>query len=605
MITITTAWIGPMILGLGIATRKYILNHFNKNTTTMNALFVIVLLCLALPFYIWQYKFTYISMSDKTAKALAQKSLKADILKKYKLNIVTWKPYSKEKNLYNIKASVIGKNKHIFYMYLQPTCEFFKGCKVSLDKILVLDPMVKNIPIENMNEKMFDRRICSDELVKDILLDGSVKPFFKKLFEKYNAIKNSQASYRIDKLSLRDSKKTGLIIKNIQSDNLKLNNSCQGDLYIKGDFNINFKGKDYTENIFDSMFKRVKPNNQGYLIKAKMNYNIYANPKTGLVTTNTKFVDLKKMKSRAKRIKRAIDNQISTSKNDSCKFDVKFPKDMIVLAGGNYGGLKSSIQIDSSGHEATKFNVTVNYPNKPVALFLSAYEPSIWNIKWTKGTKIEAVYVSGYYRQIVLGVPNSTPMLNSTYENRSRCGNFNISNKSIKTLNLISKRVFGKSVKVAYLAKRDGIISFGKSIGERQKLFTSTQKKLSQFIDKSIPLAGQAGLRDLAKKGYIRPVSKEDLNRWAKLKEGIYKKRQNIELPKIINGDVKKSFKPSFVMHGYTILKKIAIPAGLYGGNAATFFLQKDVPFPKGKLGHSTLYDFNTGKCYGILCGHI
>ncbi len=603
MFTITTAWIGPMIIAIGATARKYILNHFNKNTTTVNILYIILLFCMALPFYIWQYKFTLSPLNDKTAKELVQKSLKADILNKYKLDIVTWKPYDKKKNLYNIKASVHDENNHAYYMYLQPTCKFFDGCKVGLDKILVLEPVVKNISIESINEKMFTQRVCSDKIVNDIMLKTNVEPFFKELFKKYNAIKNSQASYRIDKLALKDFKQTKIIIKNLQSDKLRYSNSCQATLYIRGDFNIKFKNRDYTKNILYSMFDKVKPNSHGYLIKTKANYNIYINPKTGSVNLNSMFVDLGKMKKMAKKMK--SNEQETPFKKSGCKFDIKSPQDMIVLAGGNYGGKPSSIQIDSSGHEATKFDVTVNYPNKPVALFLSAYEPSIWNIKWTKGTKIEAVYVSGNHRQIVLGIPNSTPLINSTHENRGNCGSFNISSRTVKGLNPISKRVFGKDVKIAYLAKKDGKIVFGKIVSQKSKLYTSNERKLSQFIDKSKPLAGQAGLRELAKKGYLRASTKEDMDRWAKLQEDTYKKRRNSNLPKVINGNTKKSFRPGFVLHGYAILKKITIPAGLYGGNAATFFLQKGVSFPDGKLGHSTLYDFNTGKCYGILCGHI
>jgi hypothetical protein len=308
------------------------------------------------------------------------------------------------------------------------------------------------------------------------------------------------------------------------------------------------------------------------------------------------------MKKMAKKMK--SNKQIVSGKVSHCKFDIKFPQDMVVFAGGAYRGRRSDIQIDDSGHEATEFDVTVNYPAKPVALFLSAYEPSIWKIKWTKGTKIEAVYVSGYHRQIVLGIPNSIHLINSSDKRYKRCESFYLSDNTIKKLNPISKRVFGKDVQIAYIAKRDGKILFGSKVPAKERLYTSADRKLSQFIDKSKPLAGPAGLRELEKKGYIRVANEEDLNRWAKLQEDIYKKRRNSNLPKVINGSAKKSFKPRYVLHGYTILKKIKIPAGLYGAHAATFFLQKGVPFPDGDLGHSTLYDFNTGKCYGVLCKH-
>jgi len=312
------------------------------------------------------------------------------------------------------------------------------------------------------------------------------------------------------------------------------------------------------------------------------------------------------MKKIAKSIALKIRNRKKLTKYSECSFKQSFPKNMAIYAAGGYGGKKTNLQIDQSGHEATKFDIVVNSPKKPVALILGSYEPSIWNIKWTKGTHIKAVYVSGYYRQIVLGISNKIPLINSTYKNKRQCGYFYISEKSAKSINSISRRIFGRNVGLVYISKRNGKIQFGGKISPYAKLYSSKDRILSNYIDKTKPLAGQAGLRDLEKKGFLRAYTKEDLLKWANLQEKIYKKsHHNQSLPKIINGSIKRSFTPSFVLHGYTILKKITIPKGLYGANAATFFLPKGVPFPKGNLGHSSLYDFNTGKCYGVLCGQI
>ena len=49
-------------------------------------------------------------------------------------------------------------------------------------------------------------------------------------------------------------------------------------------------------------------------------------------------------------------------------------------------------------------DVVVNYSSKPVVLMLGAYEPTIWNIKWTPTTHIVALLVSGYRRQAVLAL---------------------------------------------------------------------------------------------------------------------------------------------------------------------------------------------------------
>jgi hypothetical protein len=75
-----------------------------------------------------------------------------------------------------------------------------------------------------------------------------------------------------------------------------------------------------------------------------------------------------------------------------CKFTgLDLPADFAVLAGGEYSGRRLDFQIDQSGHQATQMDVVVNYTAKPVVLILGAYEPTIWSIKWSRGTKILAV----------------------------------------------------------------------------------------------------------------------------------------------------------------------------------------------------------------------
>jgi hypothetical protein len=57
------------------------------------------------------------------------------------------------------------------------------------------------------------------------------------------------------------------------------------------------------------------------------------------------------------------------------------------------------------------------------------------------------------------------------------------------------------------------------------------------------------------------------------------------------------------MFRAYVVLKAYPVPAGLYGAYSASCFVPKGVPRPTGKLGHSTLYDFNTLSCAGVRCG--
>lgn len=377
---------------------------------------------------------------------------------------VMWKPYNQKKKIYNIKANITDKNNTKYYMYLQPKCEFFKGCQVGLDNILIIEPSIKNIPIKSMTEEMFAHRDCNDKIARDMLLEKNVTPFFKALIKKWDSIKDSQATYRIDSLKLSDFKATTNHIKNTKTGAFKLSNSCQANIYIKGDFNIIFKNQDLTKPILSSMFETVTSSSGNLKIKTKIYYNLYSDHNNGSINLNSLLVDMKKMKKAAKEILTKIKKDKRYIQSYSNNFKKEFPKDMVVYAGGAYEGRESNVQIDSSGDQATIFEVIVNSPKKPVALILAAYKPSIWNIKWTKGTKIEAVYATGYHKQIVLGVPNSIPIKNNTHENRSKSGYFYLSDSTLKKLNPLSQRVFSKNVKLAYLAKKDGKIHFGKPI---------------------------------------------------------------------------------------------------------------------------------------------
>jgi uncharacterized protein len=282
-----------------------------------------------------------------------------------------------------------------------------------------------------------------------------------------------------------------------------------------------------------------------------------------------------------------------------CDFsNVNFLPQLIVYAGGAYSGYKTNLQIDQSGHQTTKFDVAVNSPETPVALILGAYEPSIWKIKWTEGTKISAVYASGYHRQVVTGLPSSVPVITSSASGIPKCrGNQYISSKKLGHINSLSKTLFDKKASSVTFAKQ-GKIGFGQAFNTKTKFFTNLESTIEDFIDPSMPLAGKPGLEKLVSKGYLRKATKQDSNKWAELKAKYLKKNLATKSQK----DVQSSYKPKFYTGGYVILKNITIPAGLFGAHSTTFFLEKGVSFPEGSLGHSNLYDFNTMKCHGVIC---
>lgn len=282
-----------------------------------------------------------------------------------------------------------------------------------------------------------------------------------------------------------------------------------------------------------------------------------------------------------------------------CDFsNITLSADLAVYAGGAYSGHKTNYQIDESGHMATVFDVAINSPDVPVALILGAYEPSIWNIKWTQDTKIAAVYAMGYHKQIVAGLASNTPVVLTSSREMPKCqNNFYISAKTLDKINPLSMHLFNKKVSLVTFAK-NAKLGFGNAFDQKTEFFTNATSTLEKYVDHSSPLAGKAGIEQLMARGDIRPYNKKDIEKWVKLKSN----QLNEDLPPVSGMDVSSRYKPKHIGYGYVILKKITIPAGLFGGNRVTFFLNENVPYPGGSLGHSDLYDFNTLKCHGSLC---
>jgi uncharacterized protein YecT (DUF1311 family) len=284
----------------------------------------------------------------------------------------------------------------------------------------------------------------------------------------------------------------------------------------------------------------------------------------------------------------------------TCGFpEISFPQEFKIFFAGNYAGRTLDFQIDDSGDQATQFDVTVNYPEEPVVLLLGDYEPGIWNIRWSQGTQILAVVVSGYDRQIVLGLPEETPLLISR---GSPCELSYITWGNIDSLNRISDKMFHRPSDGLRYRPSDGTfiagagkIMVGTPLIGTEKLIASNALTLYDFIDKSAPLAGPLALQKAVEAGVIRKSNGDERKEWRrrwKERHPIFKEQdKSFSSHPLISSD-----------STYVILKPFHIPPGLHGGLSAVFFLPDGVRFPEGEIGGATLYDMNNLICYGDLC---
>lgn len=269
-----------------------------------------------------------------------------------------------------------------------------------------------------------------------------------------------------------------------------------------------------------------------------------------------------------------------------CSFpDLKLPADFEVYAAGGYSGRKIAYQIDQSGNAGTQIDVAVNSPGKPVVLILGAYDPTIWNIGWTKNTTILAVLVSGYYRQVVAGLSAKTPLLISSYENKGPCGYFYFRSEKSELPNDKARSLFGRPIDMFFPAVKGSVV-VGEAFPGGTKLFTSAEIPPEAYHETSAPLAGMDGLIDAVHKGLLRYATLSDAEDWVKAGgKGVHR-----------SGKL-------YLENAYVVLKPFTYPAGLTGMPPPVFFLPKGVPRPTGYGGWSTVYDFNTLECQGNMCG--
>lgn len=287
---------------------------------------------------------------------------------------------------------------------------------------------------------------------------------------------------------------------------------------------------------------------------------------------------------------------------DKCAFkDLQMPADLAVYGAGAYAGKRLGKQIDDSGHDATSMKIVVNETKRPVALVLGAYEPTVWNIKFTKGTKIHAVMLSGYHQQVITGLPKDTPLLVSTFQNREKnpdCGYVYFSEDQVKKLNPLSRKLFNKPADMFYPA-RDGVAVIGTEVYNVADLIDMPEEPVA-FTQKDEVLSGKMGLQAAIDKGLIRQANPSDNEAWLDALEKEKKKIPDFDVPPVA-GKTVRDYLPriSISPDAYVVLKDFVYPSGLYGGHSAIFIIPKGVKRPSGDPGHSSVYDMNDLSCGG------
>ena len=312
---------------------------------------------------------------------------------------------------------------------------------------------------------------------------------------------------------------------------------------------------------------------------------------------------------------------------EKCDFlELELPENFVVYAIGNYSGFqKLSYPMKQERNEiASQRDIIINSPSKPVIVMVGAYEPTVWNFRWTKGTEILGVLATGYHQQAVAGVTKTTPIKVSSYGDNNGCGHFYPDENNYKIVNSVSQDLFGRKVDRLYKSEnlvlgepiidRDeferrmqGVSDISK-IKEIESILwkestNSDDLPVASFLDFTAPKTGREGLDEALEKGLLRRATVEDIEAWLQAQEKLQPGKNLYPIPEYAESISEELTTNSrnylVVLEGFQ-----EYPAGLTGDASINFIIPEGVEQPKGDLSRASAYDINTGKCFGALCDY-
>lgn len=289
-----------------------------------------------------------------------------------------------------------------------------------------------------------------------------------------------------------------------------------------------------------------------------------------------------------------------------CQFP-KFimPDDALIYAAGNYRGRDSDWELDRGGGRAGIMQVAVNSPDRPVVLLLGAYNPTVWHIGWTEGTRILAVAASGYHTQAVSGLPPETLVLDSFSTQSRICPYFTdaLDPKKSAELDQLSKLLTGRNPDGRFGQTSSGRILAGPPIAGSQPVLTARKLHQADF-DLNWPL--ENFLLTAVRRQQIRPATAREYVEWVTARNATAGQAfENITVPANLTSEA-----PWNPVWAYLVLDNDFLPAltealpklNRGGRRITTFYLSSDTNWAQPLHGAKFL-NLKDGTCLGETCG--
>jgi hypothetical protein len=136
-------------------------------------------------------------------------------------------------------------------------------------------------------------------------------------------------------------------------------------------------------------------------------------------------------------------------------------------------------RLDASRNTVGQKEIVVNLPGQSVVLWLQSYDPAVWHILRTPGSKVRAIVVAGHHGQAVLGVERSIPVFirSEVYSPGSNCVTSELSE--------VLRRVMSTAVSTnAYKGDGTSVLVLGEQEFNPSILIYSRERALNEFTIK-------------------------------------------------------------------------------------------------------------------------
>lgn len=217
-------------------------------------------------------------------------------------------------------------------------------------------------------------------------------------------------------------------------------------------------------------------------------------------------------------VRRAADAEMRADARFDAGCAIQVPPDTVVYAVGAYES-KVPAQRRMRGNRPGIADLAITETTRPVALVVTSYESMLWRIGLAPGANLVGVFASGYYDQLVEGIPGSVPVIIASPPDgpRSRCTNrgmygYNLE-QHLAVFDAVGRAVFGRApdeFRLAYAVPP--FVTIGPDYKGPVTYFKDRGDAFA--VDTNALPPGMQGVHALAERGLVRRATSAELLQW-------------------------------------------------------------------------------------------